>query len=64
MKKLVLATGLVIGLMFTGCTGVISGHTYTKADVEKARVVAKKAKEAYEEVKKLARTQSTTTDSK
>lgn len=51
MKRIVLI-GLVLGVISTGCTGIISKHEYTKEDVEKA-------KKAYETVKKIVELKST-----
>jgi len=51
MKRIVLIS-VVLGVVFGGCTGVISGREYTKKDVEKA-------KKAYETVKKIVELRST-----
>lgn len=33
MKKIILLIGCVFALMFSGCTGIITGHEYTKGDL-------------------------------
>jgi len=55
MKKLVLVV-ISLAVMFSGCTGVVSGHTYTKDDVKVIYKVVKEGVVTFvseEQIKKL-----------
>ena len=59
----VIMTLCVVGLLFSGCTGIVTGHQYTLEDVEKAEKAYIKVKEEYLKYKGLdVATDSKTTE--
>lgn len=50
MKKVI--SLLALAIMFGGCTGIITGHKYTKEEVQDIREVIKDIYKDIEEVKK------------
>jgi PBP1b-binding outer membrane lipoprotein LpoB len=49
-------------LLWTGCTGVITGHQYTAEDLRTAEEVYLKAKESYIKIKEVVESRPIDTD--